>query len=213
MPTGYTAAVQDGEVKTLAQFTRECARAFILDLRDEALDAPIPRKSECQASGLKMYRNMAAATLNEIHRLHGLSAADAEREAADDYAKETDRLRERLASKQQSRERYTAMLEKVRAWDAPARMAQVRAFMIEQLENSLQFDCSTSSFDVPPERLTGPEWLERAIAGAQENHKRYVEEIAKGEERQRDRDEFYTIVCDEIARLEALPSIPEGGGE
>ncbi len=43
MPTGYTAAVQNGTVTRFADFAMNCARAFgaLVELRDE-MDAPIP---------------------------------------------------------------------------------------------------------------------------------------------------------------------------
>jgi len=44
MPTGYTAAVQDGTIKTLSEYAMSCARAFgaTITMRDEPSDAVIP---------------------------------------------------------------------------------------------------------------------------------------------------------------------------
>lgn len=40
MPTGYTAGILNGTIKTFKEFATKCSRAFMIHMRDEAHDAP-----------------------------------------------------------------------------------------------------------------------------------------------------------------------------
>ena len=46
MPTGYTAEILNGEIKTFPEFAKKCARAFgaMIHMRDDSLDATYKKK-------------------------------------------------------------------------------------------------------------------------------------------------------------------------
>src|ERR1035437_7170332 len=43
MPTSYTAKVSDGTITTVRAYALECARAFLVEMRDAPYGTPIPR--------------------------------------------------------------------------------------------------------------------------------------------------------------------------
>jgi len=67
------------------------------------------------------------------------------------------------------RERYEAMLAQVKAWTPPTSEHQgLKDFMVEQLEESIDFDCGTDYLTVP-ERLTGAAHKEQQLHSARWN--------------------------------------------
>lgn len=140
MPTGYTHDVQTGKVTDFPTFAMRCARNFgaLLMMRDSAMDATIPEQFEPSDYNFTGLREAEA-------RLMALrSMSPDEIDAA--YRADQDRaVRERddfLQRKETERSRYEAMLEKVRAWEPPtADHVGMKKFMVDQLVESIKFDC------------------------------------------------------------------------
>lgn len=156
MPTGYTADIKDGiDFKTYAM---NCARAFgaCLELRDESGGGDrIPDAFEPSDYHLKAVEKARG----ELAALDAMTPAELERAASrawDDA--ETSRLM-RLEDKCKQREAYEAMLAKAAAWKAPTTdHEELRKFMCEQIEKSIDFDCGGNYGETPTVRLTGEAW-------------------------------------------------------
>lgn len=170
MPTGYTYKVQNGETTSFKDFAMECAKAFgvCIDLKDTP-NAEIPEKIEPDECYLYWY-NEARSALEEFCQL-----SDQEKESRyNEYCKEEEkRAKNRRDTKKLEKERYEAMLKKVRAWQPPSsEYENMKAFMIEQLEDSIDFDCRESSFDYP-ELPCFEEWAEKRKKRLRENITKY----------------------------------------
>jgi hypothetical protein len=135
MPTGYTAAVVDGECTSFREFAMTCARAFgaLITMRDDSLSTPIPDSIEPDDYHEK-------AVLKAIDELRNLESLTPEERIA--YGKK--RLGDALVSISASRsrterenERIDKMLEEVEAWEPPSPDHEgMKKFMREQLEIS-----------------------------------------------------------------------------
>lgn len=70
MPTGYTYYIEDGVVKTGKDFLKLCTRAFgiAMEMRDEPLSVPTPRRFKPDPYYLKNYRG-AVAALEEVEKM------------------------------------------------------------------------------------------------------------------------------------------------
>lgn len=150
MPTGYTAAVGDGEVTDFAVFAKRCARAFgaLMSMRDAPEDAPIPPVFEPDTRLADKHIEEAKRTLTEA-----ASRTEAQWlvEAAEVDQKILTHWRESEAKRLLVANRYQSMLDKVRAWNPPTdEHVGLKEFMIEQLEKSILFDCSPSDFNPEP---------------------------------------------------------------
>lgn len=145
MPTCYTSILAEREDMTLRDFALMCARNFgaLVMMRDEPLDAPIPEKFEPEAyikknldEAQKEYDDFLALTEDE-------QRAYLERtytEMVEGYEKE---IKEESAKKEVLRKRYNAMLLKVVKWTPPTPEHEgLRDFMIKQLHDSIEWDCS-----------------------------------------------------------------------
>lgn len=188
MPTGYTAGVQSGEITEFKEFALTCARAFgaCVSLRDEPLDNPIPEEFEPS----DYHRKQLVEAEAEMRRLLTMTEADYARAAQADYDNAVDSYNERIARRQVEAERYTAMLKQAEAWEPPTpEHDELRKFMIQQLTESINFDCR-ESWDKPPEPVGTETWRRDAIAKVAKNIEYHTEQHAKEVKRAKDRTEW-----------------------
>lgn len=179
MPTGYTHRVQTGEVSDLRGFILCCARAFgaCVEQRDDSLDVP-PREQKpgrWHADRAKECRDRAAAILNQP-----MSAWRSDRLARHEAA-----LREYVDSEQRRSDgsaRYRAMIAKVEAWTPPtAEHAELKAFMLDQLRESLRFDYD---YEHRPPKMPGLTEADQLAEAAE-----YLAEAARHEKEQSEEEE------------------------
>ena len=165
MPTGYTTAVQNGTIADFPAFAMHCARAFgaLVTMRDEPMDAPIPDRFDPSVTYHDERLAAASAALTELRSLTPEQAEDRAYQAwKEATARHMDSQRERAAQ----RDRYETMLAKVLAWEPPSpEHAELRTFMADQLQQSIDFDCGFTS--PAPERHTGADWLAAEMTEAE----------------------------------------------
>lgn len=138
MPTGYTAAVKDGEITEFGDFAKHCARAFgaFYHMRDEPSDAPLRME---EPSGYFAKRLPEAQA--ELKRLEGLTDDEWRTEWEQWWAEEQASHKRRMAQNAETRSRYESMIAKVEAWAPPSdEHVEFKEFMLSQLRESLQFD-------------------------------------------------------------------------
>lgn len=189
MPTGFTAAVQSGAISDLRSFAFQCARGMgaLIMMRDEPFDAPIPERFEPSPYNADRLAE-AQARLDTVTTM---SREEAEAEAEKSYLDGCASFDRREAERAEQAARYEAMIAQVEAWETKAE--GIREFMLEQLRQSLDFDCkpmrADSLFGGRPERQTGEEWraaqVEALTRTISYNAKANAEEIARTESRNR----------------------------
>ncbi len=181
MPTGYTAGVQDGTITTFREFALRCGRAMgaCADMRDENRDVPPPQ--EIQASTYAADRIIElTAQLQEAELMSPDQAAD---EALKTYQESYANWEKSKAKKERCLARYEAMLAKAKAWTPPSPAHEdFKRFMIQQLTESIGWDCSTT-YDTPPQRLTGPAWLKQRLEWFRRDIDNYKRNVADENER------------------------------
>lgn len=188
MPTSYTSPVGDGEMIELRPFIERCAHAFIYSLRDSGLDSPLPTEdtyssSEYHLESLeKAYKRLAAA--KSLDRKQAGTAAKKE------HREEVKHDEEYLAKNEATRERYEAMLEQVYTWEPPTKEHEgLKKFMVEQLSESIEFDCGGSYWEEHLANLqkrgplSGDQWKEQEIERANKDIEYHSEEMAKDKDR------------------------------
>lgn len=145
MPTAYTAILGETEDMKLKDFAMLCARNFgaLAMMRDLPLSEPIPEKFEIPpyykdnlVKAQKKHADFMAMT--ESGRAEYLERTY--NEMVEGYRKEQEE-----SSKQKDilRQRYNAMLLKVVNWTPPtSEHESLREFMIKQIHDSIEWDCS-----------------------------------------------------------------------
>lgn len=146
MPTGFTAPIYDGEDITFEQFANSCLRNFGIYLRFEGKCPNLSRyeipdkicpsdyyKKKYEEAKAEYEKHLASPKTKEELEAEYLSYVN------DVIKGNEDRLKENVALKN----RYNAMLSKVRRWTPPSKEYEgVKDFMESQLIDSLDFDCS-----------------------------------------------------------------------
>lgn len=154
MPTGYTAPIYEGEKYfTFEKFAMRCARYFgaCISMREEPLDAEIDLDKHFQPSD---YYKDALQTAEKAYQ-DFLDNPPTEEQLGREYDEITEKNRkeflEKKADYEQMMGRYRDMLRATKQWIPPTpEHNNLKDFMVQQLEDSLKFDC----------RLTTPHIVE-----------------------------------------------------
>lgn len=140
--TGLTSLVAENDNVTLEQFAMRCARHFgaLIDMRDEPMDAPIPEEIEVNEHYRKDYEMAKAEYENFI--ANPPTDEELEKQYNDYVAEETEKAKQENEERRIIRERYEAMLAKVRKWQPPTSdHFRLKGFMEQQLTESIKWDC------------------------------------------------------------------------
>jgi hypothetical protein len=163
MPSAYTQPVADGTVTTLPAFAMLCARAFgaMIDMRDEPLDAEVPKGFKPSS----YYADQVEALEKELATLKQRTAVQAlefGHARLDERRANWDKERQRNWEK---KERYEHMMNLVEQWNPPTPdHAGLRDYMMDQLRQSKQFDCSDTDPSSPDEVWTPGEMFSEEVA-------------------------------------------------
>lgn len=145
MPTGYTAGILDGKVKTFQQFAAQCIRAFgsAIHMRDEPWDKKYtPRKpsdyhSKAIAEAEKLLKKYANCSDKEIIDLRSGQL-------------ETDRRYHlnKIKEIEENFKKLNNILQEARDYTPPtSEHTGIKDFMIEQLRETIKYDGSTDYYD------------------------------------------------------------------
>lgn len=177
MPTGYTAAIQEG--CTFNEFLLSCAKAFgaCIDMRDEPHDKPIPDAFEPSSYHLEQQQS----EVTELAGLRMLTDEEANKRAEKAYLEEVDFINAQIAKSQEILKKYRVMLVKVGAWNPPSPDHEGLAkFMVEQIQSSIEFDDMTDWYQKKQSvKLSGFVWKEKKCAELVESIARHAKEYAE----------------------------------
>ena len=199
MPTGYTAKLASGE-QSISEFIEHIGRGmgFMIMMRDEPSDAPLPdcfEPSDYHARRLVELQERKA----HLNSLAGEGLRDAWEAQYAEQEADDQKYKEGRAAQLQ---RYEDMLAQVREW-APTHHAMkgTKAFAIEQLTKSIDFDCSYQREEVA--RLSPEDWQREECEQVAKSIEYHTAEHAKEESRAAERNEVLAVFKSELAKLEA----------
>lgn len=179
MPTSYTADVHSGKTTSLADYMRDCAKAFMFEYRDDLpFSAPLPPTPTFRARLLERCETKARESLEAIHALEGMSDAECEAQAKAAFDVRVAEAARINARSDEETARLRAMADKIAAWDAPAPLGELRKFMLDQLHVSGLGD-KPYRWPSPAEPETGAEWRERERANRKRTHDRDLDDVIK----------------------------------
>lgn len=165
MPTGYTAGVASGEITTFKEFALQCARAFgaCVTMRDDPFDAAIPEEFKPSSYCV----DELAEAKEDLARLQAMSVDQQTVSWKEAYANELESHKKYVEKNLQQLQRYQAMLAEVDAWTPPTGEHEgMKVFMIDQLKESIRFDCDYSH--PAPQPSSRSEWYQTELKRAKE---------------------------------------------
>lgn len=142
MPTGYTAGIIDGEIKTFKQFATLCMRAFgaTLHMRDDGLDKVYePRVPS------KYYEDNIAKAKTMLQQANTLPDEAIIQSRYEELEKEKQRLLDHIAKSKENLKSLNSILAEVNSYSPPTfEHTGIKDFMIQQINETIKFDCDTS---------------------------------------------------------------------
>lgn len=200
MPTGYTADVQSGKVTEFSDFALQCARAMgaCVSQRD---DGDGPPKLEGRAG---RYEDRVKEATREKDKLNAMSMSEVIEEFTKESEAEIKRCNEGIEKKRRQEERYESMIAKVEAWIPPSsEHVGLKEFMLSQLRDSLEFDCSGSYYadalrDL--ESRTPEDWLEQQKEAVNRNLEHYTNLLKEESERVEGRNLWKTQLFESLGK-------------
>ena len=152
MPTGYTSPIYNGDDISFKDFAIRCAKNFgaLFHMREEKIDAPIRKRvpdlyyKERLTYAKKELKNKVAnpPSIEELKKEYWLMV----RKKKQEYQEETNR-------KSELKGRYEKILYQAKSWIPPTQEHEnLKKFMIQQLEDSIDFDCRISELHIPSEQ-------------------------------------------------------------
>jgi len=140
MPTGYTDCIS--KEASFKEFATHCAYAFgaLVAFRDSGVRDELPKKIEASDYHKKRINELKQEQRN-------LKTTDQGKYNREQHKKDIAYYEGRINEANSLREKYNAMLEKVRAWQPPTPDHDgMKKFMIEQITMSIEGDCDTSYY-------------------------------------------------------------------
>jgi len=187
MPTGYTAKIADGI--SFQEFAMDCARAMgaCIDLRDvpgggdKIPDVFTPSDYHLKAE---------IAAQAELDGLLAMSADEREKAALDDWEEAKKCRADHIKGKRKLKKKYEAMRSRVDGWTPPTRDHEnFKIFMMEQIDQSIEFDCLEHYIKEAPAPVSGAEWfatnIVRLMGDIQRHRQDYSKEVQSAETRTR----------------------------
>lgn len=144
MATGYTTGIGEGKIKNFKDFALTCARAFgacIMQKEDSFLEPP----------KLEEVKDFYPFMIEEVERQIQVLKDTSDQDLIAKYIEEKDKsYKENVASIQEKnklREKYEKILNDAKNWDVDGDFQGLKNFMIQQLTDSIEWDCSTKYND------------------------------------------------------------------
>lgn len=182
MPTGYTASINENKGTTFAEFVWHCSRNFgaMYHLRDDASGVPTLAQAMSDASSTSWHASKLEEAQAHLQAVLNMTPESMDAQRVADCDKAWESFRRRVSEKNLLRERYQAMLNQVKAWTPPtADHDNLRKFMIEQLEESMRFDCYDPE---PPKNLDLDAYRVAQIDSATWSVNYHAKELARSRE-------------------------------
>lgn len=169
MPTGYTNKIGDGQ--SFREFALRCARNFGANImmRDEPMNAEIKHYEPDQ-----YYMNKLTETIAEKSRFMNLSKEEMIKLWNDEFNSGRSNYLNRWLEKVNLKSKYEKMLDKVNEFVPPTvDHINYKNFMIEQIQTSIDFDCSTD-YMISPKKESFLIWKTRKIKHFNDNINYYI---------------------------------------
>ncbi len=145
MPTGYTAGILDGKIKTFKDFAKQCIRAFgaAIHMRDEPLSEPYK-----PAEPLDYYKEEIEACKKQIKKYENMSDEDILHKKELELKTRISDLEETIEERKATAELLNDMLKQAKLYKPPTDDHQgIKDFMVEQLETTIKRDGDSGYYE------------------------------------------------------------------
>jgi bisphosphoglycerate-dependent phosphoglycerate mutase len=180
MPTGYTAAIKDGI--SFKDYVLRCSKAigYFYHMRDDDLGKPPVINEDTY------YQDQLKELIEKMKNPDRYSIEEYNK----DVLEEREYKEKRFQEVQDLREKYEQMLKECKSWDVPSELDELKKFMIQQIESSIDFDCDPFE---PYQQPSYEEWKDAKIKKEKWSFDYYSEEANIEQERNEQKRKWFEI--------------------
>jgi hypothetical protein len=154
MPSAYTDKIVKGSITEFEDFAKLCTKAFLIHLRDEPLSTEY-KKREPSNYHLKQIERAK----KELKELENISNEQLLMDKRSELINDRDRVVNNVKNTKKLKSTVLEFLDKAKKFKPPTESHKgIKEFMIEQLESTIKWDCST-------------EWSDRTLENIEKNLK------------------------------------------
>jgi hypothetical protein len=192
MPTGYTAGIIDGTIKTFPEFAKLCVRAFgaAIHMKDDRLDTEYEERipSEYHQDSIKRSRE-------ELVNIFSITDEQIIESRKNSLLKEKKRYLKNIEERKKNREILDRMLVQALKFVPPSpEHEEIKNFMIDQLQQTINNDGDVEYYEDELERIEleikkevnaqdlRNEMLDQVNLNMEYHHKEYEEEVKRCED-------------------------------
>ncbi len=170
MPTGLTYKIYDGDNMSLKDFALACAKHFVNCDGDD-----LPHDNPPVFEVPDYYKNEIIILLDELKKwLEALQhPQDFQKQLDDEYQKHMEENKAYEKQRTERKNRYLIMLNKTNSWNPPTDLLPLKEFMVKQLNESMDFDCSPCEL-YTTKKMTPLEWIQNKIEFTLDNLRFYT---------------------------------------
>lgn len=191
--SGYTAFIDEKDV-SLKEFVFICSHAFFYD----SSGTDLPKEEKVSDYHIKKIQEITS----ELKKIKNMSVHDAEKESQKEYTQREKYIKKYVSDKQRLYNKYQSMLKKVKNWVIPSsEYIALKKFMIEQLEESIKFDCSNYVSE-SNSLLSGKAWIDSKNKDLRKNLKYHKEEYKKESDRIIDKNTWIRVLRESFEGVE-----------
>jgi hypothetical protein len=200
MPTGYTSEIYEGKEVTGKKFLMDCARVFgaCIMMRDEPADAEIPESFQLST----YHKEQIDKAKDELKRFQSMSIEEIQNTIDKEYEETLRYNKEKIKEYVERRNRYLNTLADVISWTPPTKNhKELKEFAIQQLKDSMNFDCNISYYEEEVVKQTPEEWLKTKIDKCLKDIDYHAKENQEEIERTDDRNKWIKELRDSLVNL------------
>lgn len=177
MPSGLTCDIYNGTDTSLRGFILMCATQFGPGYRaSKGGERKLPADKAPVLKVEEYYNRRANEALEDLDKWNSLfSNLEEAQKLYDIEYEQRKRINEELnKEREEAKERYLSVYQKVKEWEVPETYKPIKKFMIEQLEKSINWDCSHIT-TYKEEKVPIEQWLNSKIKSANSDLQYYRE--------------------------------------
>lgn len=186
MASGHTYKIAQG--MTFKEFALECARSFLVECKEEGGSYLIPDEIPVPTYHLDSIRDVE----DKLKLVNSMALPEATEKARLEYEKDKLENQRNIQERKDLEKKYRDMLAKVQKWTPPSEEhINIKKFMIEQIEQSIKWDCSTDYYYTQKnvKQLTGEAYIQKerevALDKLEYHQKKYTKDVEMTNQRNR----------------------------
>lgn len=209
MPSGLTQQIYDGSDTSFRSYAIKCLEHTGFGYRaTHRGETHLPRYAPpVMKPDLSFYQKRVDDAEAELEAFKLASSKDPEllRGKYEEYCSKANKEKEAsLKSNDEVKQRYTDMLVKIDAWNAPLELATLKTLMKRYIEESMDHDCGSQYIDLIKKREfpTIEEWVETNIESLASDLKYYRDQIEREKKYAKEANEFFKKAYEEIDKID-----------